>query len=136
MSGIYANGPKGKADRLFSQLVRLTGYCENPECRLMDASRLQCAHIMSRKFNATRVLRLNAVSLCASCHAWFTARPTEWRPFLTGAGLRTDDDLDELYRLTVAPFKVPKGWWEERCVELTAAIAAEKERQECLLNGQ
>lgn len=133
MSGLYGTGAKGKADKLFSQLVRLAGYCENPQCR--SRSNLQCAHIYSRKFNATRTLPLNAVCLCASCHAYYTARPADWRTFLVEAGLRTDDQLDELNRILRAPFKVPKGFWEDQCQQLQTAIDAEKERQECLLNG-
>lgn len=134
MSGMYGNGAKGKADKLFSELVRLAGACQNPRCR--SRSNLQCAHIYSRKFNRTRTMPLNAVCLCASCHAYYTARPADWRDFLIDSQLRTADEFDELNLLLRAPFKVPKGFWEDQCRELRTLIDAEKERQECLLNGQ
>lgn len=59
-----ASGAKAKADKLFSLLVRQVGHCE----RCGKTSHLQCAHIISRRFSATRTLRDNAWCLCAGCH--------------------------------------------------------------------
>lgn len=77
MSVAYGRGPKGKATRLHAQLVRARGRCE----RCGSDQNLQCAHIRSRRFSATRTDLTNAWCLCAGCH------------FLTG------DDPDEFLAL-------------------------------------
>lgn len=86
------------ADDLFSKLVRSVGYCE-AEGRILivewelgeaahqydgtgvtspHAGPLQCAHVFSRSYIATRFERMNAVCLCAAHHVYFTHRPLEW----------------------------------------------------------
>jgi len=44
---------------------------------------LQCAHIVSRKYSATRTDLDNAFCLCAGCHWHYTLNPAEFRPFVT-----------------------------------------------------
>lgn len=39
---------------------------------------LQCAHIVSRRYTATRWERGNAVCLCRACHMRYTANPLAW----------------------------------------------------------
>jgi hypothetical protein len=39
---------------------------------------LQCAHLISRRYSATRWDPANAVTLCFRCHKKFTERPLEW----------------------------------------------------------
>lgn len=88
------------ADRLFSLAVRATGFCE--ECGSIE--HLQCAHVHSRSYSATRVDFRNAVCLCRSCHMFFTHRPIEWEEW---ARKRLGDDVyDELARVAVAGAKV------------------------------
>lgn len=81
------SGAKAKADRLFSLIVRSSGGCEwcDYECGCPDkprkhvqGCRLQCAHVRSRRFSATRTDERNAVCLCAGCHHYFTDHPYEW----------------------------------------------------------
>lgn len=70
MSSIYGRGPKGKATKLHSLVVRARGACE----RCGSTSQLECAHIIGR--NAVgdpdgvwlRVNPDNAWCLCSSCH--------------------------------------------------------------------
>lgn len=70
-------GDKGKADRIFGQIIRSQGKCEH--CG--STQTLQTAHIMSRKYNLIRCDTRNAFCLCAKCHFHFTANPilfAEW----------------------------------------------------------
>ncbi len=77
---------KDKADKAFSLMIRQrdgvcvanrarTEKCESPRY-------LQCAHIHSRSYSATRLDPENAVTLCRSCHRYFTDRPLEWAEFI------------------------------------------------------
>ncbi len=43
---------------------------------------LQCAHIVSRRYNATRTDLWNAFCLCAGCHMHFTEWPLEFSDFV------------------------------------------------------
>lgn len=64
MADIYGKGPRGKATRLHAEIVRARGACE----RCGSTQSLQCAHIESRRFVATRTDLANAWCLCAGCH--------------------------------------------------------------------
>ena len=68
--------PKDKATELHSMVVRARdGYA----CRLCGRSdqRIECAHIFSRRFAATRTDEENAVALCSAHHRRLTERPHE-----------------------------------------------------------
>ena len=66
---------RNKADRLFSLAIRNRDGC----CRACGGSyRLQCAHIVSRRYGATRWCVDNAVALCARCHMKYTHDPLGW----------------------------------------------------------
>jgi hypothetical protein len=39
---------------------------------------LQCAHLISRRYLATRYSLMNAVTLCIGCHKYYTEHPLEW----------------------------------------------------------
>lgn len=80
MSDIYGKGDKGKATKLHSKMVRSLGYCEY--CGERDYALLQCAHIVSRKYSATRTDLSNAFCLCARCHRRFTDWPVEFARFV------------------------------------------------------
>lgn len=90
-----ATGPKGKADKLFSKIIRRPGACANcdyvcpPSCNAGEGihassrfCKLQCAHIVSRTYSATRCDTANALPLCAKCHYFFTAWPLEFAQFV------------------------------------------------------
>lgn len=56
-------GDPGKADFLFSRLVRSRGACERCGAPATDT-----AHIIRRSWSATRCVEDNAWALCRSCH--------------------------------------------------------------------
>lgn len=64
------------ADRLFSQAVRER---DGWQCRACGSVQgIQCAHIVSRRYRATRWMMANAVALCKRCHMRFTCDPLAW----------------------------------------------------------
>ena len=77
---------KRKADKGFSLAIRRRdGACLANESRPDSCESpyfLQCAHIHSRSYSATRYDLDNAITLCRSCHMYFTQRPLEWREFV------------------------------------------------------
>ncbi len=80
---IHGKGDKGKATRLHSVYVRTrAGFtCEN--CgKTREEGQIQCAHIISRHWTATRTDENNAFSLCASCHWFFGKWPLEFAKFV------------------------------------------------------
>lgn len=77
-------GAKAKCDKLFSEIVRSLGECEAAgyapgPC----SSQLQCMHIISRRFSATRTDLRNAFSGCAAHHRFYTDHPREFSRFIT-----------------------------------------------------
>lgn len=73
-----AKGAKGKADKLFSQIIRKPGVCSR--CGSRDW--LQCAHIISRRYSATRCDLRNAWCLCAACHRRLTDWPVDHHHYI------------------------------------------------------
>jgi hypothetical protein len=80
---------KKKADTYFSKWIRRRdGVCQSTRLLGHGAAKctrelnLQCAHIHTRDYSATRLDPENAVALCKSCHVFFTLRPLEWRAFI------------------------------------------------------
>lgn len=64
MSVARAKGAKGRADRLWSEVVRMGRCCVS--CARPD--NLQAHHLISRRYNATRHVLDNGWPLCAACH--------------------------------------------------------------------
>lgn len=99
-----------KADDLFRDEVRATGFCEAHHHPPVTCNgNLQCCHIRSRRYMAIRWLRRNAVCMCAAHHLYFTHHPLEWEDFIIG--LRGPNEYDELRRLGLTqppqdPFEV------------------------------
>lgn len=113
----WGTGLKGKATRLHSQVVRSRGRCER--CGENDPTKLQCAHIVPRRFAATRTDENAAWCLCARCHMRLTEHPDEHMLFVAQsigmdafrvlkdkalAGVKTNDaywkgEVDRLQRL-------------------------------------
>ena len=87
-----ARGAKGKADRLFSWIVRARGACQN--CSETRYAQLQTAHIISRRYSHTRCDPTNAYCLCARCHRYFTDHPPSFGEFVRETiGQLAYDDL-------------------------------------------
>ncbi len=80
MSRTAQQTAKNKATKLHSELVRARGHCQN--CGESVPSKLQAAHIVSRRYSRTRVRLDNAFCLCARCHMHFTEWPLEFHTFV------------------------------------------------------
>jgi hypothetical protein len=65
---------KNKCDSVWAGLVRGRGKCER--CGKRDG--LQAAHIVSRRYVATRHLLENGLCLCVGCHFWAHHNPTKF----------------------------------------------------------
>jgi hypothetical protein len=66
-------------------------------------TRLQCAHIVSRRYHATRWMTGNAVTLCSACHVRFTMDPLAWDAWVEERiGLAAYDELKRIARQGVA----------------------------------
>lgn len=115
---VYAKGSKGRADRLFSQYIRARdGVCV--ECGSTD--NLQCAHILSRRFNNTRTDENNAVTLCARHHMFFTGEPVEWGLWVVERMGR--EAYDELFQKAHAIRPWRESDWKAECARLEGLIA-------------
>jgi len=67
---------KTKADKLFSEYIRKRDkVCQ--KCGREYPYQLHCSHIITRSNLRLRFDPQNAVTLCASCHMWWHANPTE-----------------------------------------------------------
>jgi len=66
-------GNAGRADMLFSRLVRSRGVCER-----CDAPATDTAHIVGRRYSATRCVEENAWALCRSCHIVVDSWPQQF----------------------------------------------------------
>lgn len=64
---------KKECDLLFSKIVRNRGVCD----KCGNTTGLQCAHIISRNFSATRHDLDNALCLCSGCHMFWHHEPIE-----------------------------------------------------------
>jgi hypothetical protein len=63
-------------DKLFSELIRTR---DDWMCRACGSVRLiQCGHLVSRRYRATRWAEDNAVALCSRCHMRWTHDPLGW----------------------------------------------------------
>lgn len=68
------------ADKLFSLYIRDR---DGNACRACGSIKApQCAHIVSRRYRATRWSPDNAVCLCQACHMKYTFRPLEWEAWV------------------------------------------------------
>ena len=78
------NATKHHADELYSKLIRSRGWCEAAGYLIACKGNLQCAHIIRRRYFATRWITnpRGSLALCAAHHFYFTNRELEWRDFL------------------------------------------------------
>lgn len=117
----YGRGPKGKATRLHSLVVRSRGRCER--CGERNADKLQAAHIISRRFAATRTDERNAWCLCARCHMSLTEHPDEHMALVVQTiGMEA---FDELKAKALAGIKTSDAFWEAECDRLATLLGAE-----------
>jgi hypothetical protein len=107
-----AKGAKGKADRLFGQLIRSRGRCEN--CG--TPNQLTTAHIARRTYSFMRCREDNALCLCASCHARF--------------------DLNELFRREVIDRTIGQAKYEAVLQEARDNVGAKVRWQDVAVSLQ
>ena len=108
-------GAKGKADVLFSQIIRSQGYCEAYGKDDVDCSaQLQTAHIITRKRSATRTDLRNAFCLCFAHHRFYTDYPRQFSHFISDGWAK--DYYDTIHQASRIPTKVD---WEDRAVFLS-----------------
>lgn len=105
----YKNA-KGKADKLFSEIIRMGARCEasgwdNIPC----SSQIQTMHIITRKRSATRTDLRNAMAGCFAHHRYFTDYPRQFSRFITSTWAQKYYDV--VYQKSITPTKVD---WEER----------------------
>ena len=73
-TGMCKSHARAEADRRFSLFIR----ARDGKCMRCGATEgLQCAHIISRRYLATRWNDENAIAFCLRCHKWQTERPLE-----------------------------------------------------------
>jgi hypothetical protein len=101
-------GTKGKVDKLFSEIIRMRGSCERCH-KSGSVVQLQCAHINSRRFSATRADLRNAFCLCAGCHRFTTDFPREFSKFITNTWAQ--EYYDAVYTKSRSLAKVD---WQDR----------------------
>src|SRR5690606_26286582 len=78
-----ASAVKAEATALHSRLIRAQGYCERCGDQWQSTgSKLECAHIVSRRYSRTRTDLDNAFCLCSRCHMRFTEWPLEFAEFV------------------------------------------------------
>lgn len=113
---MYGKGPKGKATRLHSLVVRSRGRCE---C-CGGTNVLQAAHIIPRRFAATRTDETAAWCLCASCHF----KTTEHADLHMDLVVQTIG-MDRFYELKAraeAGVKTNDSFWLAECSRLAALL--------------
>ena len=116
MTSAYGKGSKGKATRLHSLVVRSRGSCE----RCGSGNGLQCAHIISRRYSATRTDEVNAWCLCAGCHMRLTQHPYEHMEFVAQTiGM---DRFDVLRAKAEAGVKTNDAFWQGEVERLTGLL--------------
>lgn len=118
MADIYGKGPKGRATKLHAELVRSRGYCEG--CG--STQNLQCCHILSRSFSATRTDEDNAICGCASCHTRWTQNPLMFGDFV-----RAHLGQAHLERIQAKAYagvrgKYPDSFWAAEVTRLEALL--------------
>jgi hypothetical protein len=81
-------------------------------------NRMECAHIFSRGYSATRTDELNAVALCSGCHRYLTRNPHEHVEFFqTRLGLDVYHALKEkAYQGTKGRY--PASYWQAEITRL------------------
>lgn len=112
---------KRKATSLHSQYVRARdGRCVR--CG-STTGQLQCAHIISRRYAATRTDEGNAYCLCAGCHRRLTEHPHEHVAFfseLLGSWDEYRKLIDKAYMGKDTVMRSP--FWENEIRRLTALL--------------
>lgn len=109
------------ADRLFSQYIRGRDGWACIRCGSPFSP--QCAHLVSRRYRATRWTPENATTLCQKCHLKYTYDPLAWESFCEE---RWPGRLGLMKAM--ARTGGVKHDFDELCASLRAAIGLQGER--------
>lgn len=130
----WGKGPRGRATRLHSILVRSRGACERcgrpgeeQDVRVpgvgtltLPIGGLQCAHIIGRRYSATRSDERNAWALCPGCHMRLTEHPDEHVHFTAQTiGM---DAFDVLKAKALSGQKSSEAFWRAEVERLSALL--------------
>lgn len=119
VSSIYGKGPRAKATKLHSLVVRARGACER--CG-RSPERLECAHIIGRRYAAVRTDETNAWCLCSGCHRRLTEHPDEHMAFVAQTiGMEAFTLLKERALVGV---KANDAFWLAECERLSLLLKA------------
>lgn len=114
MSVARRKGPAGKADMLFSRIIRSRGACQ-----FCGAQATDTAHIVKRRYSATRCMEDNAWALCRSCHIETEQWPVKFLRLVDETIGR--ERYDELVQIAHAGIAVSsKVFWQAEVERLTA----------------
>ena len=120
MSAAYGTGKRGKATRLHAEVVRARGRCEAKGWNGLTCSKqLQCAHIISRRYAATRCDPTNAYCMCAAHHRYFTEWPYEFHRFIEAT--IGPNAYDDLRARAMAGVKTNDAYWQSWIDQLQEA---------------
>jgi hypothetical protein len=114
-------GDQGLADALAGRIVRHRGRCQYPRCERTD---VVWAHIIRRRYSATRCMEEAAAALCPTHHDLVDSFPDEMLRLIDATIGR--ERYDELRTIAEAGHPLSaKLWWasevsrlKARCVEL------------------
>jgi len=107
-------GDPGLADTLFSRIIRSRGRCER--CSI-DIGPFHTAHIVRRRYSATRCVEDNAWCLCPSCHHVVDEWPLKHTELVNWTiGMARYDELVKLAQ--AGPTLSPKLFWKNEVERL------------------
>lgn len=106
---------KKQCDDLVRRIVRTRGRCQR--CGSWDAC--DTAHLVPRRYSATRCMLANTAWLCRPCHTLIDSEPW-WKLDLT-LKLLGDDGFWELVETAEVPVKANAAFWRSVLVGLKAA---------------
>lgn len=110
-------GNPGKADMLFSRIVRSRGRCEYPGC--MSQGPYDTAHLIGRRYSATRCQEDNAIAACRTHHQLIDGWWDEKRKVVHAT--IGEDRYDELKRMAEQGLQTTSTlFWADEVFRLTA----------------
>ncbi len=118
MTVSYGKGLKAKATRLHSLVVRASGVCAM--CGEQEYAKLQCAHVIPRRFSATRTDENAAWCLCWKCHRRTTDHPDDHMKLVDATIGRPE--FDRLKSKALAGVRTSESYWRDEIARLSALL--------------
>jgi 5-methylcytosine-specific restriction endonuclease McrA len=118
MSVSYGTGLKAKATRLHSLVVRARCICAM--CGEQEYATLQCAHVIPRRFSATRTDVNAAWCLCWKCHRRTTDHPDDHMKLVDATIGR--EEFDRLKAKALGGVRTSESFWRAECARLSELL--------------